>query len=79
MIQNLTIEKYSVLRFSEYHSRQLLTYTDRSINKNKFIISRMGILSFKSSVYLLLKNKSILTFKNNKNVSMLILLESNRS
>lgn len=55
MTQNLTIEKYSVLRFSEYHSRQLLTYTDRSINKNKFIISRMSISSF--------KNKCILTFK----------------
>lgn len=55
MTQNLTIKKYSVLRFSDYHSRQLLTYTDRSINKNKFIISRMSISSF--------KNKCILTSK----------------
>lgn len=28
MIQNLTTEKYSVLTFTEYHSWQLVTYTD---------------------------------------------------
>lgn len=41
--------------FSEYHSRQLLTYTDRSINKNKFIILQGWVYQF--------KNKCILTSK----------------
>ena len=52
MIQNLTTEKYSVLKCSEYHSRQLFTYTDGEMDEQK-------------SMYYFW-DKSVHTFKNKK-------------